>query len=53
MIEAEIYSKIKNTRENERILKKAGIKKPVFFFDKFNKTEWIAVVKCSKESSNR
>ena len=52
MIKAENLRKMKKMRVNKRILQQAGIKNPVFFFDKLNKTEWITVVKCSKESSN-
>ena len=44
MIKAENSRNVKKMRVNKRILQQAGIKKPAFFFDKLNKTEWITVV---------
>ena len=44
MINVENIIKQKNIQENKRNLKKAGIKRTAFFFDKISKTEWITVV---------
>ena len=44
MITVENSRNMKKIRVNKRILQQAGIKKPAFFFDKLNKTEWITVV---------